>query len=118
MSAKTAIEYGHLIAYKLAKDDLKYSQLRRFFDAIKELDTKENLEIRKEKLFLFQIQLVNGMARQKKLEPFVKVLLAIISRDWVKSNDDFRRLFDFLDAVVAFFNYFEQAEDKKQTQED
>ena len=117
LSTKMTVRYGLLIGYKLVKGGLKYAQLRRFFDAMKELANIKNFEEREEKLFLFQIQLVNGLARQEQLKPFVKVLTGIISNEWIKSEPDFQRLLDFVDAIVAYFSYLGQTGEKDQTQE-
>lgn len=100
------IMYGHWLGYMLAIK-LKYAQLRRFVDALKDIERKGDLETRKKRLTLFQIQLVHGLSRQKALEPFFIIIKGIIHLDIIKNEEDFERFMSLVDSITAYFEIFE-----------
>ncbi len=94
---------------------VEYSQLRRFVDAIKEIDEIENWEQKKTKLKLFQLQLVHGYSRQENLEPFYTVIKGIIASDGLirqddpdHFNEDFERFLALIDSITAYFEIMDE----------
>ena len=102
--------YGHKMGFILVENKLKYSQLRRFVDALKTIDNISDWETKKFKVELFPIQLVHGLARKEELEPFVILIKGIIERDWIKETDDFETLLSLVDSITAYFEVFENKE--------
>ena len=104
------IWYGHRIGALLAKKEkLKYSQLRRFVDALKEIDTVQDFDEKKTQLTLFQIQLIHGLSRQKNLEPFVTVIKGIIEDEkLIKEQADIERFMALVDSITAYFEILEE----------
>lgn len=103
------IRYGHRLGFMLAREKkLKYAQLRRFVDALKDIEAIEHLETKKIKLKLFQVQLVHGLSRKEELEPFFTVIKGIIENDSLIRNDiDFDRFMSLVDSITAYFEVFE-----------
>lgn len=103
------IRYGHRLGFMLAREKkLKYSQLRRFVDALKDIEAIEHLETKKIKLKLFQVQLVHGLSRKEELEPFFTVIKGIIENDsLILTDPDFDRFMSLVDSITAYFEIFE-----------
>lgn len=123
------VRFGHRIAANLAgkggnaggapKDSLKYSQLRRFVDALKDLQAKPLAE-QQSRLRMFQIHLVHGYSRKAELKPFYILIRGIIGNDTlIRHHDDmgfkqdFARLMELVDAITAYFNIMSK-DDKNQ----
>ena len=105
------IMYGHLIGAKLEGEKLKYSQLRRFVDALKEIDNLKNWQDKLYKINLFPIYLVNGAARQDKLLLFTSTINGIIMNNWIIEQEDFDTLLQLVDSITSYFGSFRK-EDK------
>lgn len=103
-------QFGHLIGYKLAQK-VKYSQLRRFVDAFKDLEIETDFPKRQNKLNLFPIYLIHGYSRKEELYLFTHLLNHIIQNEWIKEPDDFETLMDLVDAITAYFQCYESKED-------
>lgn len=103
------IWYGHRLGHLLAERKLKYAQLRRFVDALKEIEAIETLETKKVKLTLFQVQLIHGLSRKEELEPFFIVVKGIIANadELILTEEDFARFIALIDSITAYFEVFE-----------
>jgi len=101
------IWYGHRIGAILANNKLKYAQLRRFVDALKDIAALDDWNKKLIELTLFQVQLVHGYSRKAELEPFFTVIKGIIEKDWIKSSEDFERFMALIDSITAHFEIFE-----------
>ncbi len=103
-NADKIIQYGQIIGYKCAEDKLKYSQLRRYVDEIKNIEQSEN---RIAKLKLFRIHLLHGYSRQaKELESFYKFIDGIIKSSTVEDEKDFEAFVHLIDSITAHFEAF------------
>ncbi|HEY8401193.1 MAG TPA: type III-A CRISPR-associated protein Csm2, partial [Cytophagaceae bacterium] len=107
------IEYSEILGAFLVGNDLKTNQVRKFLDGIRQLENKVNKEMRdefsNEELILLKVQLTYAAAREKKVEPFKRVINAAI--DKVSANgregyNDFRKLVKFVEAIIAFHKYY------------
>lgn len=102
--------WGLIIAERLYSEKLKYSQLRRFVDALKEIDNLNNWESKKNKISLFPIYLINGYARQKNLKLFSFLLSEIIEKDLIKEPEDFIAMLNLIDSITSYFKVLSEEE--------
>lgn len=93
---------------------VKTHQIRRFFDAIKNI--KENVKNsgkfgdgERAKLLMLRPQLANASAKQHRLNELTNVCTAMIKK--VADKEDFDRFANFFESLVAFHKAY--AEDKK-----
>jgi len=99
--AEKIIQYGQVIGSKCADSGLKYSQLRRFIDEIKAIETSPN---RIEKLKLFRIPLLHGYSRQPDaLKPFYKFVDELIKSGKIKDDEDFENFVRVIDSITAHY---------------
>ena len=103
----------HLASYKVG---LKSAQLRRFYESfitLKTLLNRVKSEAKGEEAFHSRIfpqilmlkpQLANAQARQKReVTPFFEVINPLF--DLIQDGDDYERLCDFVEAIVAYHKY-------------
>lgn len=104
--------YADRLAGRFGKK-LKTTQLRKFFGAIKEIesDLKErDWSSIEAKFFLLKPMLAYAKGRGLIPEEFYEFMKICMSKVDIGSNDDkkenFRRLVEFLEAVVAYHKYY------------
>ena len=93
-----------ILTRQLKNDDIKTTQLRKFFAAVKEinLETKtKNWNELKVKFFLLMPKLAYAKGRKLISEDFYKLLESTMNK--VQSKEDFNRFVEFLEAIVAFY---------------
>lgn len=104
LDADKIIQYGLIIGYKCAHAKLKYSQLRRYVDEIKNF---EQLEDKINRLKMFRVHLLHGYSRQPtELEPFYKLIDTIIKSNKVEDEKDFETFIHLIDSITAHFEAF------------
>jgi len=104
LEADKIIQYGLVIGYKCANAKLKYSQLRRYVDEIKNFEHSEDKIAR---LKMFRVHLLHGYSRQPtELEPFYKFIDGIIKSNKVEDEKDFEAFVHLIDAITAHFEAF------------
>ncbi len=97
------IEYGQVIGYKCFESKLKYSQLRRYVDEIKNIEALASVE-RVSKIQLFRIPLLHGYSRQpEELKPFFKFIDSIIKGNNIQNDDDFENFVRLVDSITAHY---------------
>ncbi len=98
------MQYGQVIGFKSALVGLKYNQLRRYVDEIKNIEQSEN---RITKLKMFRVYLLHGYSRQPtELEPFYKFIDGIIKSNKVEDDKDFEVFVHLIDSITAHFEAF------------
>ena len=98
------MQYGQAIGFKSACEGLKYNQLRRYVDEIKNIEQSEN---RITKLKMFRVHLLHGYSRQpNELEPFYKFIDGIIKSNKVEDDKDFEAFVHLIDSITAHFEAF------------
>lgn len=93
-----------ILTRQLKNDDIKTTQLRKFFAAVKEinLETKtKNWNELKVKFFLLMPKLAYAKGRKLISEDFYNLLESAMNK--VQSKEDFNRFVEFLEAIVAFY---------------
>lgn len=105
--------YADKIASNRSLKSLKTTQLRKFFGAIKEMDSnlKEDGWNRVEgDFYLLKPKLANAKGRRLIPTEFYEFMKTCMSKVDVGSEDDkkenFRRFVEFLEAVVAYHKYY------------
>lgn len=88
---------------------VKTHQIRRFFDAIKNIkisvDKKENLEDKdKVKLIMLRPQLANASAKQRSLKELTDICTVMIKK--VNDKKDFYHFVHFFESLVAFHKVY------------
>lgn len=98
------MQYGLVIGYKCAHAELKYNQLRRYVDEIKNIEQSEDKITR---LKMFRVHLLHGYSRQpKELESFYKFIDGIIKSNKVEDEKDFEAFVHLIDSITAHFEAF------------
>ena len=93
-----------ILTRQLKNDDIKTTQLRKLFAAVKEinLETKtKNWNELKVKFFLLMPKLAYAKGRKLISEDFYNLLESAMNK--VQSKEDFNRFVEFLEAIVAFY---------------
>ncbi len=93
-----------ILTSELNKDDIKTTQLRKFFAAVKEikLESKnKNWGDLKVKFFLLMPKLAYAKGRRLISNNFYTLLESAMKK--VQSIEDFDRFVEFLEAIVAFY---------------
>ncbi len=123
------LQYGHWIATMLTgyppklegdkNEGVKYSQLRRFVNGLKDIAQIKMWTEQEQKLRMFQVHLVHGYSRQESLEPFYTVIQGIIANNGlIRSHPkeafqaDFLRLMDLVDAITAYYEILKTKENQ------
>ena len=98
------MQYGLVIGYKCAQAELRYNQLRRYVDEIKNIEQSEDKIIC---LKMFRVHLLHGYSRQQKeLESFYKFIDGIIKSNKVEDEKDFEAFVHLIDSITAHFEAF------------
>jgi len=98
------MQYGQIIGFQSAKVGLKYNQLRRYVDEIKNFEYSEDKITR---LKMFRVHLLHGYSRQpNELEPFYKFIDGIIKSNKVEDDQDFEAFVHLIDSITAHFEAF------------
>lgn len=93
-----------ILTRELEDDDIKTTQLRKFFAAVKEINLETKTKTWNElkvKFFLLMPKLAYAKGRKLISEDFYKLLESAMNK--VQSKEDFNRFVEFLEAIVAFY---------------
>lgn len=93
-----------ILTRQLKNDDIKTTQLRKFFAAVKEINLETKTKTWNElkvKFFLLMPKLAYAKGRKLISEDFYKLLESAMNK--VQSKEDFNRFVEFLEAIVAFY---------------
>ena len=107
------IDYAEEFVKKKDLKKVKTHQIRRFFDAIKNIkeDVKNSGKFgdgERAKLLMLRPQLANASAKQYRLKELTNLCTAMIKK--VAGKEDFDRFVNFFESLVAFHKAY--AEDK------
>ena len=108
-SVDDLIAHGKEIGQRLAKKpiELKTSQIRRFFDSLKNIQskiTKESFEQYRDEIVLLRPKLAYAAGRQRRqVEDLMKVLDPAISK--IENYEDFNCFIQFVETIVAYHKY-------------
>lgn len=108
------------VAYAIAKQIEKMSQLRNFFDPIDRISQEIKKKNQKEplspsvmnKLLPLHFELANRVAREVIKKDFYEIMSAVMNKDVLKTNEDFMVFHELLTAVIAYKNYQDKVEKK------
>lgn len=93
-----------ILTRELEDDDIKTTQLRKFFAAVKEINLETKTKTWNElkvKFFLLMPKLAYAKGRKLISKDFYKLLESAMNK--VQSKEDFNRFVEFLEAIVAFY---------------
>lgn len=93
-----------ILTRQLKNDDIKTTQLRKFFAAVKEINLETKTKTWNElkvKFFLLMPKLAYAKGRKLISEDFYNLLESAMNK--VQSKEDFNRFVEFLEAIVAFY---------------
>ena len=93
-----------ILTRELEDDDIKTTQLRKFFAAFKEINLETKTKTWNElkvKFFLLMPKLAYAKGRKLISKDFYKLLESAMNK--VQSKEDFNRFVEFLEAIVAFY---------------
>ena len=95
------------LAQKFKKDELKPTQLRKIFHALKQIERGIKIENPEDKLDRTQImkllpELAYASGRGLIPKDFYDLMKTCLSSQKLKTNSDFMRLMDFLTAILAY----------------
>lgn len=110
-----ALEEGgmaHTIAIK-SKEDMKFTQIRKFFGHIKKIETeikgrKDTDKIELGKLYMLLPELAYGVGRKVVNKEFYEVMKICLSENKIQTVADFKRFIELLTAVIAYHKLSER----------
>lgn len=107
LPAEEIVYFGEQIGKKLAKPlGLKTSQIRKFFDKLKSIQTevsKENFQKFHDEIILLKPKLAYAAGRQNQVKHLMEVIDPAISK--IKNYEDFLRFVQFVETIVAYHKY-------------
>lgn len=109
---KSAEEIGKKLSGRGKDDNLKNHQLRRFYDAVKQIERHtQHLESddslpdnRKADLLFLRPHLANAERKESNIKPLRDALDPCIASDAIKNKSDLIRFVKFFEAIVAYTN--------------
>jgi CRISPR-associated protein Csm2 len=105
---RTLVEQSEQFGYFLKNSRLETNQIRKFLDAINRVKVKLNQDKDDQQIFndiepeivLLKPKLAYAAARQKAAKPLSDVMSIAI--DNVKTVEDFKRLIQFVESIIAY----------------
>ncbi|OAQ20020.1 type III-A CRISPR-associated protein Csm2 [Thermosulfurimonas dismutans] len=101
LSAERIVEIGEGIGKFLKDCNIKTTQIRKFLDAIRKIQTKFD----KDQVILLRPKLAYLAGREEKLKPLMEVLDPAI-RAGAQSKESFQRLVYFIESIVAYHRFY------------
>ncbi|WP_298534922.1 type III-A CRISPR-associated protein Csm2 [uncultured Methanobrevibacter sp.] len=102
--------YADIVAEN--SDDLKTSQLRKFFAAIRLIEQKENLtwDVVEPQFYLLKPKLAVSAGRKNIPKPFYRLLIKLMEKVDVGSDEEklksFNTFIKFFESIVAYHKYY------------
>lgn len=117
LSNKELIEYGEIVGAYLVAINLKTNQIRKFLDAIRQLENnvvrkvveKGEKDFSKEELLLLKVHLAYAAGREGKVKPFMRVVNAVIDKAREKGKEgfeDFKKVVKFIESIIAYHKFY------------
>jgi CRISPR-associated protein Csm2 len=117
LSNKELIEYGEIVGAYLVAINLKTNQIRKFLDAIRQLENnvvrkiveKGEKEFSKEELLLLKVHLAYAAGREGRVKPFMRVVNAVIDNAREKGEEgfeDFKKVVKFIESIIAYHKFY------------
>lgn len=109
---ESAQEVGKKLSGRNRDDSLKNHQLRRFYDAVKQIE-RHTLSLNsnaalppecKADLLFLRPHLANAERKKPRIQPLREVLDPCIALDVIKNKSDLTRFVKFFEAIVAYTN--------------
>ena len=95
--------YADSLAQKIGKDELKPTQLRKVFHALKDIQrTLKSQPFDRSQVMKLIPELAYALGRGLIPKPFYDLMRICLSKEKLQNNDDFERLMDFLTAILAY----------------
>ena len=109
--------YAHVLA-KEFKDDLKPTQLHKFFHEIKRVQQKvkregEEAKFERGKILTLLPMLAYSAGRELIPKEFYDILKICLSKERLKTNEDFLRFAEFMEAIMAFHKYITKTQERR-----
>ena len=109
---KSAEEIGKKLSGSGRDDSLKNHQLRRFYDAVKQIERRtlplkpdESLpDDRRADLLFLRPHLANAERKKSNIKPLREALDPCIASDAIENKSDLTRFVKFFEAIVAYTN--------------
>lgn len=102
------------LAYVVADyyvNDLNTNQLRKFFEAIREMEKKKKWEDMESDFYLLKPRMAVSVGRKHIKKPFFDVINAAMNKVKVGTSDEklenFKVFVEFFEAIVAYHKYLE-----------
>lgn len=105
LSVDDLVDYADKLGRFLSQNNLKTNQIRKFFDAVKKIESESNC---KKQLNTFSVKLLKpklayAAGRQKEVKPLMAVLDPCINK--VNTLEDFNKFARFVESIVAYHKY-------------
>ncbi len=111
IDVKDLIDETNGFAYIIAENSskLKTSQLRKFFGAIRKMETKNSWELIEPEFYLLKPRIAVGVGRNHVPRPFYNVIMKMMEKVDVGSDEEkienFKVFVDFFEAIVAYHKF-------------
>ena len=112
INPQTLVECAEQIGQKLSEDGLKNHQLRKFYDAVKQIERhtlsmEPNEELPNERiaqLLFLRPHLANAERKERGIRPLRNVLDPCLSSNVIGRKADLIQFVKFFEAIVAYAN--------------
>lgn len=95
--------YADSLAQKFGKDELKPTQLRKIFHALKDIQQKlKSQPFEQIKVMRLMPELAYASGRGLIPKSFYELMKICMSKERLKDKEDFDRMMDFLTAILAY----------------
>ncbi|KZX12272.1 type III-A CRISPR-associated protein Csm2 [Methanobrevibacter curvatus] len=103
-----------------SENDLKVTQLRRFFDDLRLIETKDNWELIKPKFHLFKVQLEISLNRNSIPQLFYNLMIKCLSQIETskEKEENFKIFVRFVESIVAYHKFHTFLSENKSYSED
>lgn len=110
---KKLVDDKNGFAYNIAKysknENIKTNQLRKFFGAIRKMESEESWEKIEPEFYLLKPRMAVGVGRNTIKKPFYNVIVAAMNKVNVGSDEDklenFKIFVEFFEAIVAYHKF-------------
>ncbi len=101
--------YAHSLVQRWGKEGLKPTQLRKVFNQLKarkrEVEKERDKEFNREKILPLLPMLAYACGRDLIPKDFYDIMKICLGQEKLKTNKDFVRLVEFVEAILAFHKF-------------
>ncbi len=104
MSSELA-KYSYIVAGELVKEELKVTQLRRFYNYVKKMQYEIDGDTNKvlARLTMLPPKLAGASSKKDAVKPLYVIIAACIENKKIEDKEDFICFVEFFEAILSYF---------------